>query len=75
MIYTYNCPECGEVVRFCRVDDRDKQTCECGLMLKRKVIDSQCVCIPRRFGTNMAEINAPLPGHKDTSLPYQRRWV
>lgn len=36
--YVYNCPACGESVeRIVKVDERDRQSCECGNNLSRQL--------------------------------------
>lgn len=37
--YVYNCPACEKtgIERFVKMDDRDRQTCECGNFLSRQV--------------------------------------
>ncbi len=56
MTYMYECDVCGEVTRSCRVDDRDRQVCECGNDLKRLFCSNVNTMIPVSFSTEMGDM-------------------
>ena len=54
--YDYECKTCGiECDRYSAVDDRDKQFCECGALLTRRLSRVQIV-IPAAWGTCKADV-------------------
>ena len=79
-IYDYDCETCGvECERNVPVDDRDKQFCECGAVLKRRLAQVQIV-VPAAFGTSFSDIGpsneySEETWRKDGIRPVGSRWV
>jgi putative FmdB family regulatory protein len=54
--YDYGCVTCGIACeRYAAVDDRDKQLCECGAVLTRRLSRVQIV-IPAAWGTSKEDV-------------------